>query len=84
MDTQGGLPPSPPTYIASSTPTTNTINNITVPNIEYPPDLTPKPIPKSTSLSDDPMNVNWGGSDYSENSVNSGKYAGSEVMLPSA
>jgi hypothetical protein len=46
---------------------------------KYPANLTPCPVPTFKSLSDDPMDVNWGGEDYTEKSVKEGKYIGSEV-----
>lgn len=51
----------------------------TIPKVEYPANLTPCPIPEFKALSDDPMDTNWGGQDYTEKSVKSGKYAGSEI-----
>ena len=47
--------------------------------IEYPAELMPCPTPTFTTLSDDPMDVNWGGEDFTEKSVKAGKYAGSEI-----
>lgn len=47
--------------------------------IEYPAELMPCPKPTFTTLSDDPMDVNWGGEDFTEKSVKAGKYAGSEI-----
>lgn len=47
--------------------------------IEYPADLLPCPEPAFKEFSDDPMDVNWGGEDYTEKSIKSGKYAGSEI-----
>ncbi len=51
----------------------------TIPKVEYPANLTPCPIPEFKQLSDDPMDPNWGGEDYTEKSVKAGKYAGSEL-----
>lgn len=56
----------------------------TIPKIEYPANLTPCPVPEFKTLSDDPMDTNWGGEDYTEKAVKSGKYAGSEVGMPGA
>ena len=41
--------------------------------------IMPCPVPTFKSLSDDPMDVNWGGEDYTEQSIKSGKYVGSEI-----
>jgi hypothetical protein len=49
-------------------------------NIEYPKSMTPIEKHYST-LDDDPMNHNWGGEKYTEESVKAGKYKGSEVMF---
>lgn len=147
-DAKGGLPPSPPPYVASKEASTDVINKTTVastatstatstaptkivptfssnPNcgkmsadveghsgnllsqlwakltdiptkltpapkvsndgkihldeIEYPDNLLPCPEPKFKEFSDDPMDINWGGEDYTEKSVRAGKYAGSEI-----
>lgn len=56
----------------------STYNKIT-PKIEFPADLTPCPVPEFKTLSDNPMDTNWGGQDYTEKAVKSGKYEGSEV-----
>lgn len=55
----------------------------------YPGNLTPCPVPTFKSLSDNPMDVNWGGEDHTEKSVKEGKYIGSEVskshfMIPNS
>jgi hypothetical protein len=39
---------------------------------------------EKNQLSDNPMDVNWGGIEYTEKQVESGKYAGNEVELPGA
>ena len=39
---------------------------------------------EKNQLSDNPMDVNWGGIAYTEKQVESGKYAGNEVELPGA
>lgn len=129
-DTKGGLPPVPPPYVASTPPSTDTINKTTVPaaqetcgkpspvtgqsknmlsqlwsnltdvpttltnapelnsssnrneivnKVNYPPELLPCPEEKFKEFSDDPMDVNWGGEDYTEKSIKAGKYAGSEI-----
>lgn len=57
----------------------NVVHDKLVPKIEFPADLTPCPVPEFKTLSDDPMDTNWGGEDYTEKSVRSGKYKGSEV-----
>lgn len=57
----------------------NVVHDKLTPKIEFPADLTPCPIPEFKTLSDDPMDTNWGGEDYTEKSVKSGKYKGSEV-----
>ena len=57
----------------------NSVHNKLTPKIEFPADLTPCPVPEFKTLSDDPMDTNWGGEDYTEKSVRSGKYKGSEV-----
>jgi hypothetical protein len=70
------------TGISSSSKTDangNSVHNKLTPKIEFPADLTPCPIPEFKTLSDDPMDTNWGGEDYTEKSIKSGKYKGSEV-----
>jgi len=57
----------------------NSVHNKLTPKIEFPADLKPCPVPKFKTLSDDPMDTNWGGEDYTEKSIKSGKYKGSEV-----
>jgi hypothetical protein len=57
----------------------NVVHSGATPKIEFPADLTPCPVPEFKTLSDDPMDTNWGGEDYTEKSVKSGKYKGSEV-----
>jgi hypothetical protein len=47
--------------------------------VNYPPELLPCPEQEFKELSDDPMDVNWGGEDYTEKSIKAGKYAGSEI-----
>ena len=47
--------------------------------VNYPPELLPCPEKEFKELSDDPMDVNWGGEDYTEKSIKAGKYAGSEI-----
>jgi hypothetical protein len=47
--------------------------------IEYPAELLPCPKRTFNTLSDDPMDINWGGEDFTEKAVKSGKYAGSEL-----
>lgn len=47
--------------------------------VNYPPELLPCPEKSFKELSDDPMDVNWGGEDYAEKSIKAGKYAGSEI-----
>lgn len=49
-------------------------------NIQYPDYLAPK-VPTFNTLDDDPMNHNWGGKQYTEKSVNEGKYAENEVYF---
>ena len=49
-------------------------------NIEYPSSLAPL-TPKFSVLSDDPMNHNWGGKEYTDKMVNDGKYKPNEVMF---
>ena len=123
-DPQGGLPPTPPSYVSSDKPNTalinestcgkptidisgadpntsiqyslwelftgytttnkmdekgNSVHNKLTPKIEFPADLKPCPIPEFKTLSDDPMDTNWGGKDYTEKAVDSGKYKGSEI-----
>ena len=39
---------------------------------------------EKNKVSDNPMDVNWGGIAYTEKQVESGKYAGNEVELPGA
>lgn len=50
-------------------------------NIPYPGSLAPIEIPKFKKLDDDPMNINWGGEQYTEKSIAEGKYVGSEVLF---
>jgi len=57
----------------------NAVHSVTTPKIEFPADLTPCPVPEFKTLSDNPMDTNWGGQDYTEKAVKSGKYEGSEV-----
>ena len=57
----------------------NSVHSKTIPKIEFPADLKPCPVPEFKTLSDDPMDTNWGGQDYTEKAVKSGKYEGSEV-----
>jgi hypothetical protein len=57
----------------------NSVHSKTTPKIEFPADLKPCPIPEFKTLSDDPMDTNWGGKEYTEKAVDSGKYKGSEV-----
>lgn len=57
----------------------NAVHSTATPKIEFPADLTPCPVPEFKTLSDDPMDTNWGGQDYTEKAVKSGKYKGSEV-----
>lgn len=45
----------------------------------YPLELLPCPIKSFKEFSDDPMDVNWGGEDYTEKSIKAGKYVGSEI-----
>jgi hypothetical protein len=54
-------------------------HNNYVNKIEYPAELLPCPKTTPNTLSDDPMDVNWGGEDFTEKAVKSGKYAGSEL-----
>lgn len=68
----------------STVPKKENTYDASVPKVEYPANLTPCPVPEFKTLSDDPMDTNWGGEDYTEKSVKAGKYAGSEVMLPGA
>jgi hypothetical protein len=49
-------------------------------NVEYPGSLAPLPVPTFSSKTDDPMDVNWGGPDFTEKSIASGKYAENEVL----
>ena len=49
--------------------------------IEFPESLAPLTIPKFFNLSDDPMDVNWGGPKHTEKSVASGKYEENEVLF---
>lgn len=49
-------------------------------NIEYPSSLAPL-TPKFSVLSDDPMNHNWGGKEYTDKMVNDGKYKPNEVIF---
>ena len=55
--------------------------NSYVNKLEYPTELLPCPKPTFNTFSDDPMDVNWGGEDFTEQAVKSGKYAGSEISL---
>ena len=57
----------------------NVVHNKLTPKIEFPADLKPCPVPEFKTLSDDPMDTNWGGQDYTEKAIKSGKYEGSEV-----
>jgi hypothetical protein len=41
--------------------------------------LIPCPVSTFKSFSDNPMDINWGGEDYTEKSIKAGKYAGSEI-----
>lgn len=41
--------------------------------------LLPCPVPTFKSFSDNPMDLNWGGEDYTEQSIKAGNYAGSEI-----
>ena len=54
-------------------------HNNYVNKIEYPAELLPCHKTTPNTLSDDPMDVNWGGEDFTEKAVKSGKYAGSEL-----
>lgn len=54
-------------------------NNSYVNKIAYPAELLPCPATTFTNFSDDPMDVNWGGEDYTEKSVKAGTYVGSEI-----
>ena len=48
-------------------------------HVVHPDELLPCPKPTFSTFSDDPMDVNWGGSDFTEQSVKAGKYVGSEI-----
>jgi hypothetical protein len=82
--TKPPIPTETKVSVPSSVPKKKNTYDASIPKVEYPANLSPCPIPEFKTLSDDPMDTNWGGEDYTEKSVRSGKYAGSEVMLPGA
>jgi len=52
-----------------------------LPKVNYPQSLAPITPGKFTELSDDLMDVNWGGQSYTNASIEAGKYADNEVMF---
>lgn len=52
-----------------------------IPKVNYPQSLAPITPGKFTELSDDPMDVNWGGQSYTNASIEAGKYADNEVLF---
>ena len=52
-----------------------------LPKVNYPQSLAPITPGKFTELSDDAMDVNWGGQSYTNASIEAGKYADNEVLF---
>ena len=68
-----------PTKLTDAPELNMTLDRNEIIKVNYPPELLPCPEKGFKEFSDDPMDVNWGGEDYTEQSIKSGKYAGSEI-----
>ena len=58
----------------------NSLIDFSKQNIEYPGSLAPLTF-KFDTLSDDPMNENWGGEKYTDKMIDEGKYKANEVLF---